>query len=142
MSREETVEDAIVDLLRTAQNIAVVGLSPEPSRPSYVVAAYLRAQGYRVIPVNPNFSRILGEQCYSDLTSIPLPVDIVDIFRRSEHVPEIVEQAIKIGARAIWMQVGIVNQEAADRARQAGLIVVMDRCLHMEHERLRLAGLL
>ncbi|MGQ9674985.1 MAG: CoA-binding protein [Chloroflexota bacterium] len=136
------MEDAILDLLRTARNIAVVGLSPQPSRPSYVVATYLRAHGYRVIPVNPNFSEILGEQCYSDLTSIPVPVDVVDIFRRAKYVPEIVDQAIKIGARAVWMQVGIVNEEAADKARRAGLIVVMDRCMHVEHERYRLAGLL
>ena len=128
--------EEIEGILKEGRTVAVVGLSPKPDRPSYVVARYLQAQGYRIIPVNPNTQEILGEKAYPTLLSIPEKVDIVDIFRRPEDVPPVVEEAIKIGARVVWMQEGIVNEEAALRAREAGLKVVMDRCLKKEHQRL------
>jgi uncharacterized protein len=123
---------AITALLSSARTIAVVGLSSKAHRPSYGVARYLQSSGYRVIPVNPNESEVLGEKCYARLEDIPEKVDIVDIFRRSELVPEAVESAIQIGARAVWMQEGVVNETAAERARAAGLVVVMDRCIAVE----------
>jgi predicted CoA-binding protein len=123
-------------ILKEYRNIAVVGLSPKESRPSHQVAVYLLAAGFHVIPVNPGQSRILGRTCYPDLLSVPEPVEIVDIFRRSEEVEPIVEQAIRIGARVIWMQEGIINEAAAARARAAGLQVIMDRCLKVDHESL------
>jgi hypothetical protein len=126
----------IDETLRTSRTIAVVGLSSRRFRPSYGVAEYMKRAGYRIIPVNPNETSIMGETCYPDLESIPEPVDIVDIFRRSEHVPEIVEAAIRIGAKAIWMQEGVVHEDAARRAREAGLTVVMDRCILKEHQRI------
>jgi len=116
--------------------VAVVGASPNPERPSNQVAAYLIENGYRIIPVNPNAAEILGQKCYPDLTSIPEKVEVVDIFRRSEDVMPVVEEAIKIGAGAVWMQEGVVNEEAAAKARDAGLLVVMDRCMLKEHSRL------
>jgi predicted CoA-binding protein len=126
-------------ILRSSRTIAVVGLSGRRFRPSYGVAEYLQKAGYRIIPVNPGESQILGEKCYPDLESIPEPVDIVDIFRRPEFVPEIVEAAIRIGAKVIWMQEGVVHEEAAKRGEAAGLIVIMDRCLLKDHRRLELA---
>ena len=120
-------------ILDTCRIVAVVGLSPDAERPSFRVASYLKEHGYRIIPVNPKLSQILGETCYPDLTSIREPVDVVDIFRRAEETPGIVDQAIAIGARAVWMQEGIVNQTAAEKAREAGLLVVMDRCMRKEH---------
>ena len=117
--------------------MAVVGLSPNPDRPSYRVASYLKEQGFRIIPVNPKAEEILGEVCYPDLTSIPKPVDVVDIFRSPEEVPAIVEAAIKIGAKVVWMQEGVINKAAAARAREAGLQVVMDRCMLKEHQKLK-----
>ena len=113
-------------LLKESKVIAVVGLSPNPQRDSHGVAKYLQEQGYRVVPVNPNVVEVLGEKSYPDLMSIPFHVDMVDIFRRSDHVTPIVQEAIKIGAKSIWMQEGVVNQEAAALARRAGLDVVMD----------------
>ena len=113
-------------LLKESKVIAVVGLSPNPQRDSHGVAKYLQEQGYRVVPVNPNVEEVLGEKSYPDLMSIPFHVDMVDIFRRSDHVTPIVQEAIKIGAKSIWMQEGVVNQEAAALARRAGLDVVMD----------------
>ena len=115
----------------------MVGLSAKPDRPSYNVASYLMKNGYKIIPVNPLVGEVLGEVCYPDLSSIPEPVDVVDIFRRSEEVSAIVEEAIKIRAKAVWMQEGVINEEAAARARQAGLVVVMDRCMLKEHRKLR-----
>ena len=112
--------------LTNASTIAVVGLSPRPERPSYYVARYLQEQGYRIIPVNPTLESVLGERCYPDLKSVPERVDMVDIFRRSEHVGPIVDDAIAIGAKYIWMQDGVVDHDAAARAREAGLSVVMD----------------
>ncbi|MBW2328776.1 MAG: CoA-binding protein [Deltaproteobacteria bacterium] len=113
--------------------IAVVGLSPKINRPSNQVALYLQQAGYRIIPVNPGQAEILGEPCYPDLQSIPEPVDVVDIFRRSEHVEPVVRDAIAIGAKVVWMQQGIVNVEAATIAEQAGLSVIMDRCMKVDH---------
>ena len=125
----------ITELLRDAKTIAVVGLSSDVFRPSHGVTAYLQEHGYRIIPVNPKEAEILGEKCYADLAAIPVPVDIVDIFRRSEFVPELVTEAIRIGAKAVWMQEGVAHPEAAAKARAAGLIVVEDRCILKEHQR-------
>jgi len=124
------------EILESCKTIAIVGLSPNESRPSNHVAAYLQSQGYRIIPVNPAAKVILGEKCYPDLLSIHDEVDVVDIFRRSEEVPQVVEDAIKIKARAIWMQEGVINREAASRAQKAGLKVVMDKCMYKEHARI------
>ena len=128
----------IPDLLRNGRVIAVVGLSSKRARPSYGVAEYMQQQGYRIIPVNPNESQVLGEKCYPRLEDVPEHVDIVDIFRRSEFVAPLVEEAIRRGASAVWMQEGVVDEEAAEKARAAGLAVVMDRCIMMEH--LRIVG--
>lgn len=127
---------SIPDLLRSSRTIAVVGLSDKKSRPSYGVARYMQSAGYRIIPVNPEVEEVLGEKCYPNLESVPEPIDIVDIFRRSEFVPPIVEAAIRVGAKAIWMQEGVIHELAAERARAAGLAVVMDRCLLKEHMRM------
>ncbi len=123
------------DVLNIGKAVAVVGLSPDPLRPSFRVADYLKHQGYTIIPVNPSVVEIMGEKCYPDLLSIEGKVDIVDIFRRSEAVELIVEEAIKIGAKAVWMQEGVVNEKAAQRAKDAGLLVVMDRCMLKEHKK-------
>jgi len=127
---------SIANLLRTAHTIAVVGLSEKRWRPSHGVSEYMQQAGYRIIPVNPALSEVLGEKCYPDVAAVPEPIDIVDIFRRSEFVPEIVEAAIRVGAKAVWMQEGVVHERAAARAREAGLTVVMDRCLLKEHRKL------
>ena len=127
------------EILKFSKTIAVVGLSPNEDRPSYSVASYLQQQGYRIIPVNPRAASILGEKSYPDLLSIPESVDLVDIFRRSEEVPPIVDDAIKIGAKAVWMQEGVVNGEAADRAVEAGIPVVMDKCTLKEHQQMRIS---
>ena len=129
-------EKQIKSLLRESRTIAVVGMSPKSQRPSNSVAAYLIAQGYEVIPINPGHSQILGLTCYPELRAIPTRVDIVDIFRKPNEIEPIVDQAVNIGARAIWMQQGIINEEAANRAIEAGLIAVMDRCIKVEHSRL------
>ncbi|HZG69745.1 MAG TPA: CoA-binding protein [Herpetosiphonaceae bacterium] len=129
---DETLRLAIMG----ARNIAVVGLSDNPARPSYDVARYLQSQGYRIIPVNPNVQEVLGEQAYPDLISIPDVVDLVDIFRRSEEVAPVVDEAITKGVQVIWMQLGIIDQQAARRAEEAGITVVMDRCIKVEHRRL------
>jgi hypothetical protein len=129
-------DSEIEDILKTSRIIAVVGLSPKPDRDSYEVAHYLQQHGYKIIPVNPTAASILGEKAYPDLLSIPEKVDVVDIFRRPEHVPPIVEEAIKIGAKTIWMQLGVVNEDAAKKAVEAGLEVVMDKCMLREHRRL------
>ena len=126
----------IPELLKTSRTIAVVGLSSKRFRPSHGVSEYMQRNGYQIIPVNPNEQAVLGEKCYPDLDSIPDHVDIVDIFRRSEFVPEIVEAAIRIGARAVWMQEGVVHEEAAARAAAAGLTVVMDWCILKDHRRM------
>jgi predicted CoA-binding protein len=130
----------VSELLRNAHTIAVVGLSSKRYRPSYGVAEYMQSAGYRIIPVNPNEHQVLGEKVFADIGGISEPVDIVDIFRRSEFVPEIVEAAIRIGARAIWMQEGVIHEEAAAKARAAGLEVVMDRCILKEHRRMLISS--
>jgi len=126
----------IGEILRSAHSIAVVGLSSKRYRPSYGVAEYMQSAGYRIIPVNPFERAILGEKAYGDLAQVPERIDIVDIFRRSEFVLEIVEAAIRLGARAIWMQEGVIHEAAAAKARAAGLEVVMDRCILKEHRRM------
>jgi predicted CoA-binding protein len=130
----------ISEILHTCRTIAVVGLSSKRFRPSYGVAEYLKRSGYRIIPVNPHETDVLGERSYPDLESIPEPVDLVDIFRRSEFVPEIVEAAIRIGAKAVWMQEDVFHEAAAQRAEAAGLAVVMDRCILKDHRRLAYAS--
>src|ERR1035441_1658404 len=128
----------ISEILRNGQTIAVVGLSGKRFRPSYGVAEYMQRTGYRIIPVNPRETRGLGENSYPDLDSVPEAIDIVDIFRRSEFVPDIVEAAIRKGAKTVWMQEGVIHEDAARRAREAGLAVVMDRCILKDHRRLGL----
>ncbi|MBJ6800019.1 CoA-binding protein [Geomonas propionica] len=123
----------IKEILTKYRTVAVVGLSPDAGKPSHEVAAYLKRAGYRIIPVNPAVAEVFGEKSYPTLAEIPEPVEIVDVFRRSEFVPEIVEQAIAKGAKVVWMQEGVVHEEAAQRARDAGLEVVMDRCMLKEH---------
>lgn len=125
------------EILRKYRVIAVVGLSPNPMRPSNSVSNYMKRAGYTVIPVNPGHKEILGEKSYRTLDDVPVPVEIVNVFRRSENVPEIVEAAIRKGAKVVWMQVGIEHEEAAQKARAAGIEVVMDRCIMVEHRRLR-----
>ncbi|HVP00909.1 MAG TPA: CoA-binding protein [Bryobacteraceae bacterium] len=126
----------IAQMLRSARVIAVVGLSGDEFRPSHGVAAYMQRAGYRIIPVNPNETEVLGEKAYERLEDVPEKIDIVDIFRRSRFVRGIVESAIRIGAKAVWMQEGVVDEEAAMLAREAGLDVVMDRCILKDHRRL------
>ncbi|MFB3089646.1 MAG: CoA-binding protein [Acidiferrobacterales bacterium] len=127
---------ALRRILQQNRVIAVVGLSANWYRPSYFAAKYLQEHGYRIIPVNPRYEEILGEKCYPTLRDIPEPVDVVQIFQRADQVLPFGEDAIDIGAKVVWMQLGIVNEEAAERARQAGLDVVMDRCMKIEHARL------
>lgn len=128
----------IPELLKSTKTIAVVGLSPKRMRPSHGVSQYMQDQGYRIIPVNPAAPpEILGEKVYSSLEAISEPVDIVDIFRESSAVPEIVDSAIRIGAKAIWMQEGVIHEEAAKRAEEAGIFVVMDLCILKEHHKLK-----
>ncbi len=126
----------IPEILRNARTIAVVGLSGKRFRPSYGVAEYMQRAGYRIIPVNPVELQVLGQPCYPDLDAVPETIDIVDIFRRPEFVPEIVEAAIRKGAKVIWMQEGVVHEGAALRAAEAGLAVVMDRCILKDHRRM------
>jgi predicted CoA-binding protein len=133
-------DDAIRDLLSKAKVIAVVGLSSKRARASFGVSRYMQSVGYRIIPVNPNETEVLGEKAYADLDAIPndVKIDIVNIFRRSEEVPEVVDAAIRLHAPAIWMQEGVIHEDAAAKARAAGIFVVMDRCLLKDHRRLML----
>jgi predicted CoA-binding protein len=135
-----TRDEDIAELLRNARTIAVVGASDRPDRPSYGVMKFLQEWGYRVLPVNPQITgeHVLGEFVWRELAQIGIPIDIVDIFRRPEMAMEAVEQAIFVGAKAVWMQLGVINEEAAAHAEAAGLKVVMDRCPHIEIPRLRL----
>jgi uncharacterized protein len=128
-----TTTDQIGDLLKRSKTIAVVGLSDSPLRPSYGVSAYMQTQGYRIIPVNPAIKGALGEKAVSSLAQISEKIDIVDVFRRSEFVPELMEEAIRLKVPAVWLQEGVVHEEAAEKARQAGIFVVMDRCILKEH---------
>ena len=123
----------VKQILETYKTIAVVGLSSHPWRASLGVSRYMQANGYRIIPVNPNETRVLGETAYPSLDDVPEPFEIVDIFRRSEYVPDIVEAAIRNGAKVVWMQEDVIHERAAERARQAGLDVIMDRCILKEH---------
>jgi len=136
MPLQNATPDEVQTILATAKTIAVVGLSDKPDRDSYRVAAYLQQRGYRIVPINPNLSEVLGEKVYGSLRDVREPVDIVDIFRKPQTVPGLVEEAIAIGAKAVWMQNGIVHNAAADKARGAGLKVVMSRCIMVEHRRL------
>src|SRR5947209_288897 len=129
------MNDPILEILKNSKTIAVVGLSSNPSRASHEVSAYMQAAGYRIIPVNPNEREVLGEKSYPRLEDVPEKVDIVNIFRRPEDVPPVVESAIRIGARTIWMQLGITNEQAAEKARAAGLQVVEDKCIMVERRR-------
>jgi predicted CoA-binding protein len=131
-----TEVEQIAELLKAAKTIAVVGISDNPMRPSYGVAAYMQSQGYRIIPVNPDVDSVLGEKAYPSLLDVPGQIDIVDIFRRSEYVQPIVDQAIQKGVLAIWMQETVVEEEAAKKAREQGIVVVMDRCILKEHRNL------
>jgi len=132
--------DDIEKIIRESRNVAVVGISNKLGRPSLTVASYLKGQGYRIIPVNPTIQDVNGEKCYPDLGSIPEKVDVVDIFRKPQDVLPVVEEAIRIGAKTVWMQEGIVNEEAAKKAKEAGLQVVMDKCMLKEHARLKREG--
>jgi uncharacterized protein len=134
--REHTADPAD-KILRSARTIAVVGLSANPRRPSYGVARYLQRAGYRIIPVNPNVSEVLGERAYATLSALPGPVDVVEVFRRSELAGAVVDEAIAIGAGAVWLQDGVVDEAAAERARAAGLDVVMDDCMMRRHAQRR-----
>jgi predicted CoA-binding protein len=125
--------DQIGEVLKSARNIAVVGLSDSPLRPSHGVAAYMQSQGYRILPVNPTISDALGEPSYGSLLDVKEKIDVVDIFRRPEFVPAVVDQAIQLKVPVIWMQEGVIHEQAAEKARRAGIFVVMDRCILREH---------
>jgi predicted CoA-binding protein len=127
--------DPILEILKKYKTIAIVGLSSNPSRPSYGVAEYMQSRGYRIIPVNPNEREVLGEKSYARLEDVPEKVEFVDVFRRVEEVPAVTESAIRAGAKVLWMQLGIENEEAAERARAAGMIVVEDACVFVEHRK-------
>jgi uncharacterized protein len=129
--------DPITAVLRQSKTIAVVGLSSNPLRPSHEVASYLQRAGYAIIPVNPNESEVLGQKSYARLEDVPVPIDIVDVFRRPEHVPAIADSAIAIHAKCLWLQQGITHAEAAAKARAAGLFVIEDACLFIEHKKRR-----
>ena len=126
-------QDPIADLLQHSKTIAVVGLSDNPLRPSHGVSAYMQTQGYRIIPVNPHIREALGEKSYASLVEVPEKIDVVNVFRRTEFVGEIVDQAIRLKVPVIWMQEGVVNEKAAEKAREAGIFVIMDRCILKEH---------
>lgn len=130
-----TQDSQIKALLEQTKTIAVVGLSPDPTKPSYEVSSYLQSKGYKIVPVRPDTEEVLGEKAYASLSEIPFPIDIVDIFRRVEFIPEVVDEAIKIGAKAVWMQLGLKHEQAAQKAISNGMDVVMDRCLLIEHKK-------
>jgi predicted CoA-binding protein len=127
--------DEIGELLKRTKTIAVVGLSDSPLRPSYGVSAYMQTHGYRIIPVNPSIKGALGEKAIPTLAEVPEKIDMVDVFRRSEFVPELVDEAIRLKVPAIWLQEGVIHEEAAEKARKAGIFVVMDKCILKEHRR-------
>jgi hypothetical protein len=136
MAFQNPSDEIIKEVLSTPHTIAVVGCSPNPERDSHRIAKLLQSRGHRVIPVNPGHQTILGERCYRRLRDIPASVDMVDIFRRSEHVAPIVDEAIEVAAKIVWMQLGVIDEQAAIKAQQAGLVVVMDRCPAIEYRRL------
>ncbi len=125
--------EEIKAILERYNTVAIVGLSPKPQRDSHKVAKYLKENHYRIVPVNPGQKEILGEKCYPDLKTIPFPIDVVDIFRKPEAIPPVVDNAIEIGAQAVWMQMGLAHNQAADKARKAGLQVIMNKCIKIEH---------
>ena len=127
--------DPILEILKKYRTIAVVGLSSDPRRPSHEVSAYMQSAGYRIIPVNPNEKEVLGEKSYARLEDVPEKIEIVDVFRRAEEVPRVAESAIRVGAKVLWMQLGIENAGAAEKARAAGLVVVEDACIFVEHRK-------
>jgi uncharacterized protein len=127
--------DPITEILKTYKTIAVVGLSSNPMRPSFGVTEYMQGAGYRIIPVNPNESEVLGEKSYTRLEDVPEKIEIVDIFRRQEEVAAVVDSAIRVGAKVVWMQLGVENETAAEKARAAGLVVVEDACILVEHKK-------
>jgi len=129
--------DPIYDILTKYKRIVVVGLSSNPARPSYEVTQYIQSVGYQIVPVNPNETDVLGEPSYARLEDVPQKIEIVDIFRRAEEVPQVVDAAIRAGAKVIWMQLGIASEAAAERARAAGIVVVMDACILVEHKKRR-----
>jgi predicted CoA-binding protein len=129
-------DEEVVELLKSAKTVAVVGISHKEDRDSYKVAKYLKEHGYKIIPVNPKYKEVLGEPCYPDLKSVPEKIDVVDIFRKVDAIPGIVDEAIAVGAGAVWMQLGLAHNESAEKARQAGLKVVMNKCMKIEHQRL------
>ena len=136
-SNAQPSADPVIDILRQYKAIAVVGLSSDEMRPSHSVAAYLQTVGYRIIPVNPNETRVLGEKSYARLEDVPDKIEVADIFRRPEEVATAVEGAIRVAAKVVWMQLGVINESAAEKARAAGLTVIMDACLLVEHKRRR-----
>lgn len=136
MNEPETIQN----ILLNNKTIAVIGLSPNPMRPSHNVALYLKENGYKIVPVNPNAKEILGEKSYPELAAVPFTVDVADVFRRSEYVPAIVSSVIKCGVKALWLQEGVISRDAAYKAEKAGVAVVMDRCMMKEHYRLRSEG--
>jgi predicted CoA-binding protein len=129
--------DPIFDILTKYKTIAVVGLSSNPARPSYGVAEYMQSSGYLIIPVNPNETDVLGEPSYASLDQVPRKIEIVDIFRRPEEVPPVVDAAIRVGAKVVWMQLGVANDGAAEKARATGITVVLDACMFVEHKKRR-----
>jgi hypothetical protein len=128
-----TSNDEIRQLLASAKTIAVVGLSSDPMRPSFGVSQYIQRKGYRIIPVNPNEQTVLGEKSYASLAEVPEKIDLVDVFRRPEFVPEIIDEVIRLNIPAVWLQEGVVHEAAAKKARDAGIVVVMDKCIYKEH---------
>jgi predicted CoA-binding protein len=133
MAFQNPSQEEIKDLLRRVKTIAVVGLSPKPDRPSYVVARAMQRYGYRIIPVRPATAEVLGETCYPTLAKVPGKIDLVDVFRAAEHIPAVVDECIALGVPAIWVQEGIVHDGAAEKARAAGMTVVMDRCIYKDY---------
>lgn len=129
--------ETIKQILKECRTIAVVGLSSNPMRPSYGVTQYMQRQGYRIIPVNPNETEVLGEKSYPELADVSEQIDLVDVFRRSDEAGRVVDEAIRIGAKAVWLQEGVIDRTAAERALDAGLLVVMDRCILKEHIRIK-----
>ena len=136
MSFANPSPDKIYQMLRSIRTIVVVGLSPNPERPSFRVARAMQGHGYRIVPVRPLVQEVLGEPAYADLESIPFTVDVVDVFRASEHVPAIVESCIKLGIKRLWLQDGVIHEEAVQRAQAAGITVVMDRCIWRDYSQL------
>ena len=129
--------DPVASILNPSRTVAIVGASSNPLRPSHEIAAYLQRAGYRIIPVNPNETEVLGEKCYPRLEDVPEPVDVVDVFRHPEHVPPVADSAIAVGAKVLWLQLGIENPAAAEKARAAGLTVVENACILVEHKKRR-----